>query len=1051
MLKKLIDIIMNKNDNKNIYRINTDFLDDFIKINVLKNNKNISVVEYNNEIYDFFIESDIFEISKDKLYIKLNYENIYEIEQEYFDFFNLPKYFNGYIKIKNDANFLNKNGVKFEYEIFDDESKFIKYYPNIVQSYKNGSKQLLPKEQFELLCNIDNYNKGENNKIPSEQYKLLNSIKETSLKTSILLNETLSKKEEIEIIDNITIDFIKNEKGNFDLVPLIEGFTEEENRALQEEFKNKNYGKDFYTVNINGKEKKIIFNTILKKDVNNIKKNKAEVTLNELVEGDIGIDLVSENIEFNFGPRVKGLGFLPYRPSPPSNVSDVDWFNLEFPAIFHDEGSIKLKPKDLEYMEKKLDELKEDNEKIVLELLTEEGIKKINIDKENLNNEIKKLKRAIIDFTKISNKKKLQEVLNLMKNSDDEYIEYEGKYIKNEENIDIIEEYIQNKENVEKKEKNKKEVLLIKDNLEENEYKEEIELEKYIINFEKPTALKVDLYKHQIEGVSKLQYLYKKSKINGMLLCDDMGLGKTIQILTFLAWIKEKYELKTTLIILPTSLIENWIDEMKKFFIEETFSYEIMQGKETKEKISKYNNIDIVLTTYESLRINHITTGFIKWKVIICDEAQKIKNPKTLITTAIKSQNAEFKIACSATPIENTLEDLWCIADFVKPGLLGNLKDFRKEYILKRSSEEIDLKELNEQLNNILTNYYIRRTKDEVLKDNNFPKKIIKYQEVKISKKQNEILEEFYRQKDNGQSALPIIQGMLMNCSHPRLVYNEEELLQEDVNIFLEEAYKLKSIKSILDLVYLKKEKAIIFTKFRKMQEILSKTINYWFKFKPKIINGDYESSIRRNILKEFREKEGFNIIILSPEAAGVGLNIVEANHVIHYTRHWNPAKEEQATDRAYRIGQTKNVFVYYPVVSFSKEDIKETTFNNPNEWIDRHILEDVTNKSPEEKLNKIIIRKKRLLRDFFFSAIIDTTDTDQKEFLNDVKDSSYLTITSVDSIIEPLKFETLATILIEKEYNGKGYVTVKSGDAGIDGIVFSEKGNILIQATLIT
>ncbi len=1052
MFQKIKDVFMNKKENNDNYEIKLDFSNDFIKLLVFKNNERINIFDYRNDIYDFFLQSNIFSISKDKNYIELSYKNIYKIEEEYFNFFGLPQYFNGYIKINNSANFLNKNGVKFEIEIYDNNVEFDRSYFNIVQNRKDGSKQILLKEQYELLENIENYNRGENNKIPSEQYNLLNSIRETAKHTSIILGDTLKQKENIVVIDNIIIDFIENEEGNYNLLPVVKEFSEEENRQLQEEFKKRNFGKDFYTVKINGKKTQVIFNSVLKKDMNAIKRDKPEVTKTEMINGDIQVE-TSENIDFSkWGERVKGLGFLPYRPSPHANTSDIDWFSKEPPSIFHDEGSIKLTPDKLNYLQEKLASFNEEEEKIILEFETEEGRKFINIGKDNLENEVNKLKNSIIDFKKIKNKNKLQEIMKFMKNSGKEYIEYEGKYIQNENDISIVETYINDIENNQKKkEQERKKVLLIKDNLETNEYmeneknSERVKIEKV----EVPKALKKEfpLYDYQNEGVLKLQSLYKQSKINGILLCDDMGLGKTIQILTFLAWIKENYKLKPALIILPTSLIYNWKEEMEKFFIKDTFSFDIMQGNVDLDEVKLYLNKDIILTSYESLRINHIKTANVKWKIIICDEAQKMKNPKTLLTTAIKSQNVEFKIACSATPIENTIEDLWCLTDFVKPGLLGNLRGFRKKYAKNKNLNNKELEKQNEELKNILQKFYIRRMKDEALKDEKFPKKIIKYQQVKISKKQIEVLNEFSKLRDGGQKVLPLIQGMLMSCSHPRLVGMKEfTLMDSDEEKILEESFKLESIKKILENVKRKEEKVIIFTKYKKMQEILLKIINYWFKFIPKRINGDYNSNSRRDILKEYKEKMGFNILILSPEAAGVGLNIVEANHVIHYTRHWNPAKEEQATDRAYRIGQEKDVFVYYPIVSFEVEDIKETTFNSQDEWIEKQINEDVSDKTPEEKLNKIIMRKKRLLRDFFFTAITDTTIEDQREFISKKGDSEFITITTVDNTMKPLKFETLSTILLEREYNGEGYVTVKSGDAGIDGVITSEKDNILIQ-----
>ena len=557
-----------------------------------------------------------------------------------------------------------------------------------------------------------------------------------------------------------------------------------------------------------------------------------------------------------------------------------------------------------------------------------------------------------------------------------------------------------------------------------------------------------------------MQSLYKSSKINGLLLCDDMGLGKTIQILTFLAWLKENKEITPSLIVMPTSLITNWYNqdddkdkmgEIQKFFNPDTFKVAILDGKKSSDEILKLNNFDIVLSSYESLRLNHKETGKIKWKVIVCDEAQKMKNPKTLLTTAIKTQNVQFKIACSATPIENTLIDLWCLADFVKPGLLKSQKQFEKEFMNQLKVKDIDddkRNDLNNRLRDTINDFYIRRTKDEKMPPD-FPKKIVVYERINPSKIQKEKMNELYDLRSMGGTALAIIQGLIMVCSHPLLI-DKSEKLETDNNILIESAYKLERIYHILSDIKEKNEKVIIFTKFRKMQEILKNVIIHWYGIRTSIINGEIDTHSRRRLLDEYRKKQGFNVIILSPEAAGVGLNIVEANHVIHYTRHWNPAKEEQATDRAYRIGQKKDVYVYYPIIGEIeniKDNYEREIFETVNEWIDTQINEDVKDKSPEEKLNKIIIRKKKMLKDFFLASVSEFDDEDIRGFNeNNLDIEKNISIESVDNL-NPNDFEKFAVVLLEKEIeNSKGFVTPQSGDKGIDGLILSEKENILIQ-----
>ena len=503
---------------------------------------------------------------------------------------------------------------------------------------------------------------------------------------------------------------------------------------------------------------------------------------------------------------------------------------------------------------------------------------------------------------------------------------------------------------------------------------------------------------------------------------------------------------------MPTLLISNWYDEIQKFFKAGTFKVARLSGRKTEEEILGLNNYDIVLTSYESLRINHKLTGKIKWKVIVCDEAQKMKNPNTILTTAIKTQNVLFKIACSATPIENSLIDLWCLTDFVKPDLLSTQKEFNKEYNKELKKKDITDEErqlINNKLKNKLSDFYLRRTKDEEL-SKDFPKKKVIYDMIPLSEKQKEEIRKLTEMKSRGEAPLAIIQGLIMACSHPLLIDRKEDaLLKKSLDDLVGDAQKLAHVKIILEEVRGKNEKAIIFTKYRVMQEILKRALLEWFGINVGIINGEKDNTLRKKILDEFKKVEGFNIIILSPEAAGVGLNIVEANHVIHYTRHWNPAKEEQATDRAYRIGQKKDVYVYYPIVSYLEtNDYKRHTYETVNDWIDDQINKSLENSSPEEKLNKIIMKKKRMLKDFFLASFTDVEAGDFDEFKEPFTGRGDMPITMDDvDLLNPNDFEKLAVVLYEKLIkNSFGYVTVASGDYGIDGVILSPKSNILIQ-----
>ncbi|HCE31833.1 SNF2-related protein [Fusobacterium sp.] len=1035
----------------------------YIEITLKLGDEIISLKDLKGEVgVSNLSKTDIFEIDSSGDKLLLEYNEVYNLDRLTLRLLKLPKFFPGLVYIDNKGYF-GSSKVEFEYTISLGIDKYIIVNGNYIESINNPEKYVLTKEQYDLIKLIVQYNNDSNkNKEINEQYRMLNAIKDISHKTNLLLNETMKKEDELLLLENIELDFLESDEDYLEVVPQSSQLSKEQNENLRKVFKSANLSQDFYLLNIDNKKVKVVVNRDLKDALKVVKSNE-KISKKDFVKRESPVfDIDSKNVEYNYGPRVIGLGYLNYRPSPAPNISEMDWFSKEFPKIMTDRPII-LKPEHLSYMQDKFNNL-EDFEETELKFDVEGDEKKLFISKENLANEIKKLENSIKEITDYNKAKTLDEIIEIAEadNYSQDYIAYKGNYIRKFDK-EVAEQYrddlreieIEKRENKKNTTKDQEKVLLPKDNIETLDYTEDIEKIKEE-KVELPNSLRysegIELKEHQKEGLLRIQSLYKKSNVNGLLLCDDMGLGKTIQILSFLAWLKEKEALRPSLLIMPTSLITNWYDEknigeIQKFFLDDTFKVKILDGKKSREEIAELRNYDLVLTSYESLRINHKETGYIEWKVVVCDEAQKMKNPKTLLTTAIKTQNALFKIACSATPIENTVVDLWCLTDFVKPGLLESQKDFEQKYMKPLSSNDINdnkRREINNKLSDLLGEFYLRREKEKVL-SSDFPKKIVIYDKIKPSSQQEEIIENL---KNTGKAALAVIQGMIMTCSHPQLVDRDvDEVPLGSEESLIEEAYKLAHIHTILTKVKEKNEKAIIFTKYRKMQKILWNVIKYWFEIEVGIINGDADKSARRRVLDEFRKKEGFNVIILSPEAAGVGLNIVEANHVIHYTRHWNPAKEEQATDRAYRIGQKKDVYVYYPIIS-NVESIEREEYHTVDEWIKKQLEVDMTDSSPEEKLNRIIVKKKRMLKDFFLTCGGEFDDDMAKEFAamsNGVEKD--LSIEVIDNIAHQ-EFEKLAVVLLEKEYNSKyGLVTVESGDKGIDGLIFSEKGNILIQA----
>ena len=474
-----------------------------------------------------------------------------------------------------------------------------------------------------------------------------------------------------------------------------------------------------------------------------------------------------------------------------------------------------------------------------------------------------------------------------------------------------------------------------------------------------PTTLRPDVkFKdHQLVGISWMQNLLEKSPefCRGAVLADDMGLGKTLQLLTVIAKeFEHNPEIDPVLIVAPVSLLENWKAEAEKFFIPDTFKLLTLYGENLSALREMPSNIDValrelkidrflqpnwlgkskvVLTTYETLRDLEFSFAAVRWSIMVCDEAQKIKNPAAMVTRAAKKQNVAFKIACTGTPIENSLADLWCLFDFMQPGLLGALNEFGDTYRRPIECEgDPEAESRIKVLAAIIDPQILRRLKIDVAKD--LPEKHVvsslKNPEavyLQMSSYQRKLyadaLELFKRRRDPGQSGpfsnhLELLHYLRQVCTDPHAI--GEVFTPEPLSDYRKKSPKLDWLLHTLEIVRQKGEKAIVFVEFRPMQRMLVHYIEEVFSYRPDVINGDTTTSVRhaqsrQKRIEAFQQERGFGVIVLSPIAVGFGINIQAANHVFHYSRTWNPAKEDQATDRAYRIGQTKPVYVYYPVV----------------------------------------------------------------------------------------------------------------------------------------
>jgi hypothetical protein len=497
-------------------------------------------------------------------------------------------------------------------------------------------------------------------------------------------------------------------------------------------------------------------------------------------------------------------------------------------------------------------------------------------------------------------------------------------------------------------------VLLIENNIEEATYAERREdalLAGRHAHADLPELLRpeIQLRDHQLKGVAWMQHLFGLSPthVAGCLLADDMGLGKTIQLLTFLVWYLEKNpDDKPTLIVAPVSLLDNWERELDRFFYADALPVMKLYGgalsavRFKKEEIPDdlrakgiknllrpdwIGNARIVLTTYETLRDQEFSLARQQWAIVVCDEAQKIKNPAALITQAAKAIPARFRVACTGTPVENTLIDLWCLFDFIQPGFLGGLNQFGREYQRPiEAGAERDSGAL-ERLRGLIEPQTLRRTKQDVAKD--LPAKLVDktcrqlsmhtlqrslYLSEVASYSQKQQVQELLEQRESGM--LGLLHRLKLVCAHPYSVQPDQRLRDHSPKL----QWLLQTLEGIKRAG--NGDKVIVFSELRDIQRELQHAIHERFGFKATVINGDTSTSSqsaqsRQKLIDQFQQQPGFSVIILSTVAVGFGVNVQAANHVIHFTRCWNPAKEDQATDRAYRIGQEKDVYVYYPTV----------------------------------------------------------------------------------------------------------------------------------------
>jgi superfamily II DNA or RNA helicase len=404
------------------------------------------------------------------------------------------------------------------------------------------------------------------------------------------------------------------------------------------------------------------------------------------------------------------------------------------------------------------------------------------------------------------------------------------------------------------------------------------------------------------------QWLYQMSELRfGACLADDMGLGKTVQMIAYLEYARV-HSGGQALLILPASLIGNWQKEIEKFAPE--MPYQILHKSELKAKkeIRIKEDSFLYITTYGmAVRLEELKNK--EWDYLILDEAQAIKNPGTKQTKAIKLIPAKMRIALTGTPIENRLGDLWSLFDFLNQGLLGTTKEFT-EFTKKLGDHAGGYMRLRK----MIQPFILRRLKTDKNIIADLPDKLEMNSYTTLSNKQVALYKQLISQMEEklvdaegiGRKGLVLAAIMKFKqiCNHPDQYIGREEFKPT-------QSGKFEQLREICETIREKRERLLVFTQFREITEPISDFLAEIFGKEGFVLHGGTPVKRRNEIVALFNGEQYIPYMVLSLKAGGVGLNLTAANHVIHFDRWWNPAVENQATDRAFRIGQKKNVMVY--------------------------------------------------------------------------------------------------------------------------------------------
>jgi len=443
---------------------------------------------------------------------------------------------------------------------------------------------------------------------------------------------------------------------------------------------------------------------------------------------------------------------------------------------------------------------------------------------------------------------------------------------------------------------------------------------KGITELPQPQDFVGELRPYQKKGFSWLAFLRQYGL--GACLADDMGLGKTIQFLALLLKDKEEGVKKPTLLICPTSVVGNWKREASKFAPSLSVHVHHGMNRNKKDLIEDAQNHDLIISTYALTHRDEDILTKVEWNGVVLDEAQNIKNSQAKQSQSVRKLNAAYRVALTGTPVENRLSELWSIMDFLNPGYLGTAAGFRRNFALP--IERYNNAEAGTNLRRIVSPFVLRRLKTDktIIKD--LPEKIEMKEHCSLTKEQatlyEAVVKDMMRKIEDSEgmerrgAVLSALMRLKQLCNHPAQFLNDGSTLPG-------RSGKLNRITEMLEEVLSEGDSALVFTQFAEMGGMLKTHFQKVFGQEVLFLHGGVSQKQRDTMVMRFGENNGPKIFVLSIKAGGVGLNLTRANHVFHYDRWWNPAVENQATDRAFRIGQTKNVQVHKFICDGTLED----------------------------------------------------------------------------------------------------------------------------------